>query len=102
MHDLFFKHDICFRKSCPDTQQQNKRKHKHLLEITHSFLFDASLQASFWLDVAYAATYSINHLTTPILNDKSPYEVLFTKVLDYLKPFGCACFPYFTATFANK
>ena len=41
MHDVFLKHDIYFRKSCPDTQQQNgvtERKRRHLLEVTRSLL----------------------------------------------------------------
>ena len=62
MHELFLKHGIYFRKSCPDTQQQNKvaeRKHMHLLEMTHCFLIDASLPASFWLDAIYAAVFTI-------------------------------------------
>jgi len=72
--------------------------------MTRSFLIDAFLPASYWLDALYAAVFTINRLRTPILKDKSPYEVLLTKVPDYglLETFGCACFPHFIATFANK
>jgi len=52
MHQLFLSHGIYFRKSCSDTQQQNgvaERKHRHLLEMTRSFLIDPSLLASFWV-----------------------------------------------------
>ena len=46
----------------------------------------------------------INRLPTPLLENKSPYEILFQRLPDYsfLKPFGCACFPNFVATSANK
>ena len=72
---MFFEtHGIYFRKSCPDTQQQNgvaECKHWHVLEM-ELFLID-------------------------------PFEVLFHRTPDYsfLKPFGCACFPNFMASSAN-
>jgi len=66
------------------------------------FLIDASLPASFWLDAPYAAIFTINRLPTPILDDKSPYEVFFKKIPDYkfLKLGGCVCFPHLFS--ANK
>ena len=68
--------------------------------MTRSFFIDASLPASFWLNVVYVAIYTINRLPTPVVNEKSPYEVLFVKVSYYsfLKPFMCACFPHFVTT----
>ena len=83
MHGFFLKHGICFRKSCPDTQQQKgvaERKHRHLLEMTRSFLIDSSIPASFCLDALSDAVYTINGLPTPLLHAKLPYEVLFAKV----------------------
>ena len=50
MHKLFINHSVYFRNSCPNTQQKNgvaEPKHRHLLEMTRSFLIDASLPASF-------------------------------------------------------
>ena len=81
-----------------------KRKHRRLLEMTRSFLIDASMPAYFWLDVANTAIYTINRLPTPILKNKSPFEVLFQRVPDYsfLKPFDCLYFPNFMASAANK
>ena len=107
MHQLFLIHGIYFRKSCPDAQQQIgvvERKHRHLLEMTRSFLIDASLLASFWLDALYAEVFTIGRFSTPLLHEKSPYETLFVKVLDYkfLRSFGCACFPHLIATSTNK
>ena len=64
--------------------------------MTHSFLINSSIPASFRLDALSAAVYTINRLPTPFLHEKLPYEVLFAKVPDYkfLKPFGYACFPH--------
>ena len=105
--NLFTQHGIYFLKSCLDTQQQNtvaKQKHRHILEMIRSFVIDASVPAYFWLDAANAAVYTINRLLTPVLNQKSPFEVLFQRVPDYLflRPFGCLCFPNFMASSANK
>ena len=60
--------------------------------------------AYFWVEAAIATNYTINRLPSPILQNKSPFEVLFQYVPDYslLKPFGCLCFPKFMASSANK
>ena len=81
-----------------------ERKYRHILEMIRSFLIDASMPAYFLLDIAYATVYTINRLRTPVLQNKTPFEVLFQRVFDYsfLKPFGCACFPNFVACYANK
>jgi len=83
MHDYFIQHGIDFCKSCSDTQQQNsvaERKHRHLVEMTRSFLIQVAMLVVFWLDAVYTA--------------KSLFEVLFDNVPNnsLLKPFGCSCF----------
>ena len=71
-----------------------QRQHR-IIEKVSTFLLDANLLGQFCVDAAYVATYVINHLPTPLLDNYSPFEKLFHKVPDYsfLCVFGCKCFP---------
>ena len=57
-------------------------------------LFHANLSLSLWVDVFLTAVYLINRLPSPLLNNKTPYEVLLGTVPSYshLKVLGCLCF----------
>jgi len=106
MLDLFLKNGIYFWKSYHDTQQRNgvlERKHHHILEMVRTFLIDAPMTAYLCVDVVHAMVYTINRLTTPVLQQNKSFEVLFKRVSDYtfLKPFGWACFPNFMASSTN-
>lgn len=72
--------------------------------MTRTFLIVASMPTYFWLDTAYMVVYTINRLPNPIFENKIPSEVLFQRAPDYsfLKPFSCACFSNFMASFATK
>lgn len=72
--------------------------------MIRTFLIDAFIPTYFWLDVAYAAIYAINRLPTTVLQNQSPFEVLFRRVPDYffIKPFGYVCFLNFMASSSNK
>lgn len=85
--------------SCLHTPQQNgvaERKHCHVVEMGLSFLDQARLPKSYWVEAFQTSVYLINRLPTPVLGGKSPYEMLFGKPPDYshLRLFGCACYPY--------
>lgn len=60
-----------------------------------TFLSQASLSLEFWDDTVSTAVYTINRLSTTILNCISPIEKLFgiTPLYSFLKVFGCLCFP---------
>lgn len=107
MHRLFSTSGILFRKSFPDTQQQNgvaERKHRHILEMVRTILLTANLPAHFWVDAVYASVYTINRFRTPILQNKTLFQFLFGRVPEYnfLKVFGCECYPNFIANSGNK
>ncbi|XP_074306249.1 uncharacterized protein LOC141641488 [Silene latifolia] len=88
---------IIHQKSVPGVPQQNgrvERKHRHLVETARAMLLHAKLPKKFWGESILTATYLINKLPTPILDWKSPSEVLMGKLptFDELRIFGCQCF----------
>lgn len=59
---------------------------------------------SYWAEAKHTTVYLIYRLSSKLLQYKSPYELLFHKEHNYsfLKPFGCACFPYLRPYNNNK
>ncbi|KAJ9552467.1 hypothetical protein OSB04_016512 [Centaurea solstitialis] len=83
--------------SCPGTSPQNgraERKHQHILDTVCTLLVSAKCPERFWGEAAFTAVYTINRHPTPILQQKSPYEVLhgISPAYNLLKVWGCACF----------
>jgi len=88
---------ILHQKSCVEAPQQNsrvERKHQHILNVGRALLFQSKLPNCYWSSVVLHAIFLINRVTTPLLNHKSPYHVLYDKVPDSntFKVFGCLCF----------
>ena len=80
--------------SCPYTPQQNgraERKHKHLLEMARSIYFQAHFPIHFWGYCVLASTYLINRLPSRVLDNTSPFELLYNQPpdLDHLRVIGC-------------
>lgn len=75
------------------TQQNGvvERKHRHLIQVARSLLFQSGLPQKFWGEAILTATFFINKLPSFVLQWKSPYEVLYHKPPDYnsLRIFGC-------------
>ncbi|KAJ0550750.1 putative RNA-directed DNA polymerase [Helianthus annuus] len=87
------------RYSCPYTPQQNgraERKHRHIVETGLAMLFNAHIPACYWEDAFSSATFIINRVPTPLLDNKSPFELLFKQAPLYsnFRVFGCQVFPY--------
>ena len=77
---------IVHQKSCVDTPQQNgiaERKHKHLLEVARALMFQANLPPRFWGESVLTGVYLINRFPTPLLQNRSPFEVLYKRKPTY-------------------
>ncbi|CAN1165361.1 Retrovirus-related Pol polyprotein from transposon TNT 1-94 [Linum perenne] len=94
MDSFFSTHGILHQTSCVSIAAQNgrvERKHQHLLAVARSLRFQSGLSLRFWGECILHACYLINRLPTPVLHNKSPYEVLYNTIpsYDHLKVFGC-------------
>ncbi|EOY32308.1 Uncharacterized protein TCM_040047 [Theobroma cacao] len=92
-------HGISHLTTPPYTLELNgaaERRHKHIVETGLTLLHHASMPLKFWSHAFQVAVYPINKLPTPLLNLKSPFEILFETPPNYskLKVFGCLCYPW--------
>ncbi|KAK2451623.1 putative mitochondrial protein [Trifolium repens] len=105
MPDFYSSKWILHQRSCVETPQQNgrvERKHQHLLNVARALLFHSHLPKKFWCYAVLHATFLINRIPTPVLQNKSPFELLFNKDLNLqnLKVFGSLT--YTTTTLSNN
>lgn len=80
LHDFFTANGILFQTSCTGTPHQNgrvERKHQHILNVSRSLMFQASLPIDFWGECVLAGVHIINRTPSGVLGNITPYEMLF-------------------------
>ncbi|XP_021980336.1 uncharacterized protein LOC110876473 [Helianthus annuus] len=97
MSNFCYENGILHQTSCVHTPQQNgivERKHRHLLNVARTLLFQGGFPIKFWSECILTASYLINRTPSSILSGKSPYELVFgfSPVLGQLRVIGCLCF----------
>ncbi|CAJ2651582.1 unnamed protein product [Trifolium pratense] len=93
MTEFYASKGILHQTSCVESPQQNgrvERKHQHILNIARALLYHSNLPKNFWSYAVLHATYIMNRMPTPVLQNKSPYEILHQSLPDLhdLKVFG--------------
>lgn len=71
--------------SCVENPQQNGRvekKHQHMLNVGRALLFQSKLPKQYWSYAIMHATYIINRVLSPLLDNKSPYTLLHGSLPD--------------------
>jgi len=96
---LFANFGISHLMTPPYTPQHNgtaERRHRHIIETGLTLLHQSGLPLKFWSHAFQTATYLINRLPTPILNNCSPFKAIFGDVPNYskLRVFCCLCYPW--------
>ena len=94
--ELFNSKGIIHQSSCPHTPQQNgvvERKHRHIMETARAIRFQGHIPIKFWGECVLAAVHIINRIPSTVLDNKSPFEMMFSKSpdLSYMRIIGCLC-----------
>nr|GEV17918.1 copia protein [Tanacetum cinerariifolium] len=76
------------------TPQQNEvaeRKNRTLIEAVRTMLEDLFLRNTFWAEAVSTACYVLNRVLVSKPQNKTPYELLTSKIpiISYIRPFGC-------------
>jgi len=95
--DFYASKGIIHQRSCVETPEQNgrvERKHQHILNVGRALLFQSKLPNIFWCYAVLHSVFLTNRVSTPLLKNKSPYQVLYDYLPDIhsFKVFGCLCY----------
>lgn len=73
-----------------------ERKHRHILNLSRSLLFQGKLPVSFWGEAVLKAVHLINYTPSEVLHGQSPYEFLygFKPSYEHLRVFGSLCYTH--------
>lgn len=97
--NFFCDQGIIHETLCVGIPQQNgrvERKYRHILNIARALRFQSGLPIEFWAQCTLTTCFLINRTPYKLLNDKTPFELLFSRppVLDQLRVFGWLCYAH--------
>nr|GEY05397.1 ribonuclease H-like domain, reverse transcriptase, RNA-dependent DNA polymerase [Tanacetum cinerariifolium] len=98
---------IARQLTAPYSPQQNgvvKRRNRTVLSTTRSIMKAMKLPLTFWVEAVRHAIYIINRVPTRALEDKTPYEALYSRKpnLENLRIFGCTTYAKITIPHLKK
>ena len=81
---------------CETPQQNNivEHKHQHILNVARALIFQSQLPLFYWSYVVKHSVHLINRTPTPLLQDKSSYQIVYNYIpdLSHIKNFDCLAF----------
>ena len=85
---------IFHETSCVYTPQQNgrvERKYQQILNVAWALMFQSQLSKHYWSYAVNHTVYLINRTPSPIIENKTPFELLHKQNPNFsiLKVFGC-------------
>ncbi|KAK8921731.1 hypothetical protein KSP39_PZI020888 [Platanthera zijinensis] len=97
MNDFYQSKGILHQTTCVETPQQNgivERKHQHIMNVARALFFQAKIPSQLWCYAVTHSTHIINRLPSPLLKQKTPYELLYKTPPSFvnLKVFGCLAY----------
>lgn len=95
MYSFCIARGIIHQTSCAHTSQQNsvaERKHRTLLNIARTMMFNMHVPKHFWGDAILTACYLVNRVLSVGLGNQCPFSLLYPDRPPSPRVFGCVAF----------